>query len=609
MNRVQRTRDYLRPAQPGKPVARLAARLQPRRWLPIISWAPAYQRSWLRGDAIAALTVIGLLVPESMAYAQIAGVPPQAGLYAALAGLALYALFGTSRQLVCSPTSTAAIMTAAVVAAQGSHSVAQAATLTATTAVLAGLLSLAAGVARLGFIAAFLARPVITGYVAGLAITIIVRQVPRLLGQHLASHTYLGALLWDELRHLGSASASTLAVSTVALALLFGLEHLRRHLPTALLVLALGIAVAAAAHLGRHGVALVGTIPAGLPSPHLPPLHAKDLASVLPSAAGIAIVVYAEALSGARTFAVRHGYDVDANQELIALGLANVGSGIIGGIVVSGGLSGSALSDSSGARSQLTSLAGAGVMVLTLLFVTPVFRDLPEAILGAIVVRAVWNLIDVKAFRRYARVRPLDVAPALAAFAGVLALGVLPGLEIAVGLSLAILIYRASRPHVAVLGRVPGELTYTDVARHPENEQFPGLLIFRLDAPLFFANAGFAIDRLNALLTATEPPPHTVIWDMEVTTDVDVTSADALLRLVGHLHSTQREIVFARVRDPVRDVFRRSGLLRLLGEDHLFYTVEDAVRHCRQGHAPIPQPAAEHDGAGSVGRSGAEPLA
>ena len=567
------------PTDPGR-AARVARRAQVHRWLPITAWVGGYQRQWLRGDVVAALTVIGLLVPESMAYAQIAGVPPQAGLYATLAGLVIYAVFGTSRQLVCSPTSTAAIMVAAVVATNGASSPARAAALVSMAAILAGLISVVAGAARLGFISAFLARPVVTGYVIGLALTIIVRQVPKLLGLHLPPSSNLIRLLWAELTHLGHASATTLVISAVALALLFGLRRRLPSVPGALIVLVLGIAAAAAFHLGSHGVAQVGSIPSGLPTPHLPNVSAHDLLGLVPSAAGIAIVVYAEALSGARTFAVKHSYEIDANQELIALGLANVGSGMLGGIVVSGGLSGSALSDSSGAKSQMTSLIGAVVMLVTVLFVTRVLHDLPDAILGAVVVRAVWGLIDVRELRRFARVRAVDVWPALAAMVGVLALGVLPGLGIAVGLSMAILIYRSSRPHAAVLGRVPGELTYTDIERHPENETFPGLLILRVDGQLFFANAGFAVDHLNELLNATQPPPRVVVWDLETTTDLDVTAAETLLRLVTQLRASHRDIVFARVRDPVRDIFRRCGLLGLLGEGHLFLTVDDAVHDC-----------------------------
>jgi SulP family sulfate permease len=579
------------PTTPRSPTARAARRVNVQRWLPITAWVAGYRRQLFRGDAIAALTVIGLLVPESMAYAQIAGVPPQAGLYATLAGLVIYAIFGTSRQLVCSPTSTAAIMAAAVVATNGASNPARAAALVAMVAILAGLFSVAAGAARLGFISAFLARPVVTGYVIGLALTIIVRQVPKLLGLHLPPSGNFLRFLWAELTHLGHTSATTLVLSAVALALLFGLRRWLPSVPGALIVLVLGIVAAAALHLGAHGVALVGSIPSGLPAPHLPNISAADVLKLLPSAAGVAIVVYAEALSGARTFAVKHSYEIDANQELIALGLANIGAGAFGGIVVSGGLSGSALSDSSGARSQLTGLMGAVVMLLTVLFVTRVLHDLPDAILGAVVVRAVWGLIDVKELRRFARVRFVDVLPALAALVGVLALGVLPGLGVAVGLSLAILIYRSSRPHAAVLGRVPGEHTYTDIERHPENETFPGLLILRVDGQLFFANAGFAVDHLNQLLTAAQPPPRIVVWDLETTTDLDVTAAETLVRLVTQLRASGRDIVFARVRDPVKDIFQRCGLLDLLGGDHIFLTVDDAVHDCLLG--PLAQQQSE----------------
>lgn len=559
--------------------SRVAPRARLHRRLPITAWAGDYHRRWLRDDAIAALTVIGLLVPESMAYAQIAGVPPQAGLYATLAGLVIYGLFGTSRQIACSPTSTAAIMTAAVVAAHGAASPAQALTLVAMVAVLVGLVSLAAGIARLGFMSEFLARPVVNGYVTGLALTIIASQVPKLLGLHVPPSSNFVRIVWQDITHLDETSAVTALVSVIALALLFAVRRWPR-IPGALTVLLFGIAAAATLHLGAHGVAMVGSIPSGLPAPQLPDVHAAEVLGLLPSAAGIAIVVYAEALSGARTFAVRHSYEVDANQELVALGLANIGSGVFGGIVVSGGLSGSALSDSSGARSQLTGLIGAAVMLVVLLLVTWVGHDLPEAILGAVVVRAVWGLIDLKALRRFAKVRAGDVVPALAALVGVLVLGVLPGLGIAVGLSLAILIYRASRPHAAVLGRVPNQRTYSDMARHPENETLPGLLIFRLDGQLFFANAGFVIDRLNQLLSAIQPPPRVVIWNLESTTDLDVTAAESLIRLVHDLHDSGRDLVFARAGSSVLDVFRRSGLLELLGEDHLYLTVDGAVQDC-----------------------------
>jgi len=570
----------------GTAVPHATLRAHLHRWLPVTSWAGGYRRRWLRSDAVAGLTVIGLLVPSSMAYAQIAGVPPAAGLYATLAGLLVYGLFGTSRQLACSPTSTAAIMTAAVVAAHGATAPEEALALVAAVAVLVGLLSLAAGAARLGFISEFLARPVISGYISGLALTIIAGQVPRLIGVQPPMSADFLHFVWYDLTHLGDAQAATVVLSVVALFLLFALRR-RPRLPEALIVLVLGIAAAVAFDLEARGVAMVGTIPSGLPGLDLPSVGGTELLGLLPSAAGIAIIVYAEALSGARTFAVQHSYRIDADQELVALGLANIGSGALGGVVVSGGLSGSALNESSGARTQLAGLIGAALMVVVLLVATRVGNDLPQAILGAIVVRAVWGLIDVHALRRFAGIRAVDVLPALAALVGVLVLGVLPGLGVAVGLSLAILIYRASRPHAALLGRVPDERTYSDLARHPENETLPGLLLYRIDGQLFFANAGFAIDRLNELLSVTQPPPRVVIWNVESTTDMDVTAAESLVRLAHDLRASGRDLVFARAGSAVLDVFRRVGLVDLLGEDHFFLTVDGAVESCLQGRLAV----------------------
>lgn len=589
MSRPNSKADARDPDPGGASAAGVAPATSParlHRWLPLTAWAGTYQPRWLRSDVVAGLTVIGLLIPASMAYAQIAGVPPAAGLYATLAGLVVYGVFGTSRQIACSPTSTAAVMTAAVVAAHGAGSPEEAVALVALVATLVGLVSLAAGIARLGFISEFLARPVISGYVTGLAVTIIAGQVPKLLGlQAPASPDFL-RIVWRDVAHLADTSAATAAVSAVALVLLFALRR-RPRLPGALIVLVLGVVAAVVLDLEEHGVAMIGVIPSGLPAIDLPSIGGADLLGLLPSAAGIAVVVYAEALSGARTFAVRHGYRIDADQELVALGLANVGSGALGGMVVSGGLSGSALNDASGARSQLAGLIGAAVMLVVLFVATRVGSDLPQAILGAIVVSAVWGLIDLKALRRTAGIRAADVLPAVAALVGVLALGVLPGLGIAVGLSLAILVYRASRPHPAVLGRVPNERTYSDVARHPENETLPGLLIYRLDGQLFFANAGFAIDRLNELLSVTQPPPRMVVWNLESTTDVDVTAAEALVRLVRDLRDSGRDLVFARVGSAVLDVFKRNGLLDLLGEDHLFLTVDGAVQSCLQSRLAV----------------------
>jgi SulP family sulfate permease len=573
----------LRGGADGAQTAGGRLRITLTRRLPITAWLPAYRAPWLRADALAGLTVMGLLLPEAMAYAQLAGAPPVAGLYATLAGLVLYAVFGTSRQIICSPTSTAAIMTAAAVASMGPHSAGQTIALVAGVALLTGIISVVAGVARLGFIASFISLPVASGYLFGLALIIIVRQVPKLLGIVVPSNRGFFGMLWRELTGLGRISGWTLLVSCVALALLFGLRRWRPHWPAALLALALGILAGFAFNHDSHGVALVGTIPAGLPTPHLPGLSFADIARLAPSAAGITVVVFAEALSGARTFATRHRYDIDPNQELIALGTANLGAGALGGMPVSGGVSGSALNDASGARTEVSSLLAAAVMLVTLLVLTPIFRDLPEAVLGAIVVRAVWGLLNVRELRRYGRARAIDLGLALVALLAVVGLGVLTGLGAAVALSLLVLIYRSSRPHAAVLGRVPGERTYTDLARHPENEQFPGLLIFRLDAQLFFANAGFAHDRLSALVTAAEPPPAVVLWDLEVTTDLDITSADMLRRTEQELRAGGTDLMFARVRDPVRDTFRRSGLLRIVGEDHVFLTVDDGVQHFLAG--------------------------
>ncbi len=319
-------------------------------------------------------------------------------------------------------------------------------------------------------------------------------------------------------------------------------------------------------------------VPRSLPLPTLPHVRASDLLDLLPTAGAIAVVVYAEALAGGRSFGARHRYLIDPNQELIALGVSNLGAGLLGGMPVGGGLSASAANDTAGGRTSLAALIAAALLVATVLLAAPAFAYLPQAVLGAVVVRAVWSLIDLGELSRYRHVRTMDFGLALCALLAVLLFGVLVGLAAAVGLSLAALVVRASRPRTAVLGRVPGERTYTDVARHPENEQFPGLLIFRLDSQLFFANAGVAYDRLKALVAAAEPLPVMIIWDLEVTAELDVTAVDMLLRLLKELRIAGIDLAFARVRDSVRDTFGRAGLLHLLGEDHLFLTIDEGVQ-------------------------------
>jgi SulP family sulfate permease len=554
--------------------------------VPAISWLASYRRAWLRADLIAGLTVWAILIPESVAYAQLAGVPPAAALSAAPGALLAYAIFGSSRQAIVGGDSALAIMSAATVAPIAAGSAARYGALTAELAVIAGIVAVLCGILRLGFIASFLSRPVLTGFIFGLSLVVAIGQVPKLLGLKGTSGNFFekGSHLAT---HLGHANAWTLAIGAGSLLLLFGLKRLAPAIPAFLVVVFASTLAVAALGLKQHGVAIVGTIPAGLPRLGLAGMSAGQVSALLPGALGIVLVGYAEQLGAVRKGAVSHGYDIRPNQELTALGASNVSAGLLGGFVVTGSLSKTTVNDDAGARSELSAIVAAILVVVTGLFFTPLFYDLPEATLGAIVIAAVWHLLDVKTLMRYFRLSREGFVLAVAALLGELCFNVLPGLLLAVGLSFGLLIYRVSRPHVAVLGRFQGEHTYADLTMHPENQVIPGLLLVRLDAPLFFANDAVLHGRLRTLIRAANPPPQAVLLDLEASTLLDISSADTLAEIARELQGEKIVLLLARVRDPVLDMLKRSGVIALVGEHHVYHMVDEAVQDFQAGRVTL----------------------
>ena len=438
--------------------------------LPLFTWLGGYDRRWLTGDLVAGLTVWAVLVPEALAYASIAGVSPVVGLYAAPGALLLYAAFGSSRHLVVGPMAATAALSAAAVgdlAAAGSDEFLQ---LTITLGLTVGILALVAGLLRLGFLASFISEPVLKGFIIGLALTIIIGQVPKLLGVPKEEGDFFEQL-WGVLGELGSTSGLTLLVGLASLVLVVGLKEAAPVVPGSLVAVLGGIVAVALFDLDQHGVAIVGQIESGLPDVGLPDVEASRYLDVAPAAIGVMLVAFAEGLAAAKTYAARNHYEIDANRELIGLGTANLASGFSSGMVVNGSLSKTAVNASAGARSQLSGLVVAALTVVTLLFLTGLFEELPEATLAAIVIAALIELVDVRAlvalYRFHVRgagralavaARP-DFVAALAAMLGVLIFDTLPGLFIGIGVSLLLLLYRASRPRVAVLGRVRGRAT------------------------------------------------------------------------------------------------------------------------------------------------------
>jgi high affinity sulfate transporter 1 len=548
-----------------------------RRYVPILSWLPRYDRGFLRFDVIAGATIWGLLVPESIAYAGLAGLPAQAGLYTLLATLVAYAVFGTSRHVVAGPTSAAAVLLASSVVALG-HSGAEAYVGDATALViLCGVVFVLAGLFRLGFIAQFLSRPVMESFVFGLAIFVTVKQLPKLFGIEEGGGNTIAQLV-HVIGHLGDTSGATLAVGVATLALLFGVERFAPRVPGGLLALALGIAVSEALSLSTHDVAVVGHVPSGLPTPGVSSIDGGDVPALLAAAGGMVLVIFSESLGAANNFALKHGYEINPSQELIALGVANTGSGLLSGLAGGGSLSQSAVNEGAGARTEVSPLVAGVLVVVTLLLLTPLFKNLPEAVLAALIIHAVSHLWKVKEMRRLRRERSVEFWLALATLLGVIVFDVLPGLAIGVVSMLLLFVYEASRPHVAVLGRFPGEPNaFGTLEHHPECEPIPGMLVLRLESPLFYANASPVRDRVKRLVGESDPAPRAVILDVGASVDLDVTSAEILDELAKALHSAGIDLALADVRRDAIERARRTGLLATIGEDHLFHTVDAAI--------------------------------
>ena len=523
-----------------------------------------YQGSWLRSDLLAGLSVWAVLVPEALAYASIAGVSPVVGLYASPGALVLYAALGSSRQLIVGPMAAAAVLSAATVAALVPVGGGRFVALTAALAIIAGLAALVAGLLRLGFLANFVSEPVLKGFIVGLSLTIIARQLPKLLGIAHGSGDFF-AQLWHVFTHLGDVQGLTLLVGVLSLVVIIGLRRVATGIPGYLVAVLLGIAAVKLFDLDQHGVEIVGSIKSGLPTLGVPDVHASDVGALAAGGVGLMLVGFAEGLAAAKTYAARAHQQIDANRELLGLGTANLASGLSSGMVVAGSLSKTAVNASAGGRSQLSGLIVAALTIVTLLALTGLFEDLPVATLAAIVVAAVVDLVDVRAlvslYRAYSRrlgrefgfvARP-DFIAAIAALLGVLVFDPLPGLFIGISVSLLLLIYRASRPYVATLGKTAGtDGHYRDIDRHPDARTPEHIAVLRVESGLYFANADAV--RTRILQAATPEHIRAVVLDAETTPFIDVTSARMLADLTEELHDRGIRLMIAREIGQVRDI-------------------------------------------------------
>lgn len=547
------------------------------RYFPVTEWLPHYQRTWLTGDIIAGLTVWALLVPEALAYAEIAGVPVQYGLYAAPLGLLAYAIFGRSRRLVVGPSSTVAIVSASVVAPLAASAPQDRyIALTIALALMAGIILVAGGIARMGFVAKFLAKPVLDGFIIGLAFTIAMGQVGKLVGVSASGETALQKMV-SIFRQIGDWYWLPFVVGGLCIVLLFVFEKYLPRVPAAIIAVIATTLIAYLLSLGQHGLALVGNIPTGLPSWMLKGIGPEDLYHLIPGALAVALVGYAESIAVAKEEAVRHNYEIDANQEMIANGMANVGSALFQGFSINGSLSKSAACETAGGNTQIAGVLCSVLTLGTILFLTRLFKYLPEATLGAIVVHALWKYFRWDGLARLYRVRKPDFVLSVAALAGTFFFGIVPGIVIGVVLSLALLIQRSSSPNSAVLGKEPGGTRYADIVNHPTYETIPGLLIYRFDAPLVFPNAERFANELRALVKTAEPPVRSVIIDFEVISDMDTTAADQFSDLLKTFEASGVSVMLARVHAPVREFMEKDGILEKLEEENIYPRVMDAV--------------------------------
>jgi len=550
-----------------------------------------YQRAWLAGDLLAGVTVAAFLVPQVMAYAQVAGLQPAAGLWAALPALVVYALLGSSPSLSMGPESTTALMTAVAIGPLAAGSPARYAQLAASLALLAGLLAAGAGLLRLGFLADLLSRPVLVGYLAGVGLIMIADQLGRVTGVPVTGQLF-AAQLSSFAGGVGAARPATVALAAAVLVFLFVVHWRWPHAPGPLLAVVLATAAVAAFGLKADGVAVVGPIPAGLPVPALPDVHPADLRQLLLPAFSVMIVAFSDDVLTARSFA-RPGQRVVPNQELLALGVANAGASVLRGFPVSSSASRTAIAVATGSKTQVYSVVAAGSVVAVLLLLRPVLAAFPVAALGAIVIYAAVRLIDVTAFRRLLAFRRGELVVALSACAGVLVFNILYGVLIAVGISVADLLLRVARPHDAVLGRVPGVAGMHDVDDYPAARTIPGLVVYRYDAPLFFANAEDFRRRALAAADAAAPVRWFVL-NVEANVEVDFTALEAVEALRAEL--ARRGVVFAlaRVKQDLLARLVTFGLAGKIGAQLLFPTLPtavDAYEEWARRHPPPSQPA------------------
>ena len=548
-----------------------------QRYLPILRWLPEYKPSWLRYDLISGLTIWAVLVPQAMAYAGIAGVPPIMGLYTLPLPLFFYAIFGTSRTLVVGPDSAVALISASAVGAVAAVGAAEYLALTSAMAIAVGVFFIVFGILRMGWIANFISIPVMSGFLEGVVMVTIIGQVPKLFGIEGGGGDFFDKL-WAIIQALPDTNLTTLALGVGSLVLIFAIGRYVSKLPAALTTLIISIVVVSALDLTAKGVDVIGTFSTGLPPMSLPDVSLTEYMAIIPGALAIVLLGYVETLGAAKSAASSGGGKIYPDQELVALGAANLGAGLSAGFVATGSLSKTSVAMGAGGKTQISHIVSGILAILTLVFLMPLFTNLPDATLAAIVIVAMFGLDQTAKLKKELKLSRTEFVLGMICFFGVLTLGVLQGVGLGVVLSLLVLIKKASHPGTAVLGRVPGERTYyRDIQRRTDAKTIPGLLIFRFDARLIFFNCNFFASEVKRCIAEAQEQVKTVLIDAEAMNDIDITGADRLIKLNTELNSKNIVMFLSHVRDPLRDKMRRMGVEDAIGADHIYETTRDGV--------------------------------
>jgi SulP family sulfate permease len=570
-------------------------------YVPILDWLPSYQRSGLRTDLMAGLAVWAMTVPQVLAYAGIANVPAVYALYSVPLAMIAYAVFGTSRTLSVGPESAIAIISAVTVGALVVGKPDEFLLLSVMLTLIVAILYLLFGLLKLGWMASFLSQPVLSGFTQGIALTVIIGQASLLFGTEDAVSSAVGSMknlpqllgldidysgflimAWGVFKTLGEANIATTLLGITSLALLFGIRRLRPMAPSALITVFFAVLAGIFLNLTDSGVRVMGEVETGMINLSLPTLDMDMITSLLPGAFAIVLLGYSVSLSVASISARETGERIDPNQELIGLGFANLGSAISSGIVVSGSLSRGVVIRRAGGQTQIVSLVNAGLVILTLLFLLPLFYKLPQAALAAIVIQAMSGLLDFKYLRRLFNIDRAEFAYAMAALLGVIMLGILKGVALGVLLALAVLIRRVSHPGSTELGQIPGTDSFRDVDAHPEAKFVPGLLIFRFDAPIIFANASYFSSEVRRRIDKAATPVSEVLLPAQQINHLDSTGSTQLVALNDELKSTGIRLSIAEAKMALLEMMRRTDLEQKLGADHFYETIADGVSAFRQ---------------------------